>query len=143
MGMSLMDIIVGPLFKIIDKVLPDPQAKAELQLKILQMQQQGEFKELDAELASNKAQTDINLEEAKSPSFFKSGARPGLMWVGVIGMFYQWLVVPMASFIYTTHNGHPLPVPPPVIDPNLFLTLSGLLGLHIAGRSYEKVKGVA
>jgi hypothetical protein len=141
--MNVMDLILGPVFKIIDKVIPDPAQKAQMQLQVLQLQQAGQFKELEMQMEADKAQTDINLQDAKSESFFKSGARPGLMWVGVLGMLYQWLVLPLATFLYTTHYGHPLPVPPPAIDPNLFLTLSGLLGLHIVGRSYEKVKGVA
>ena len=88
-------------------------------------------------------QTDINQEEAKSYNAFVSGGRPAMMWTGVIGCFYQWLVVPLGSFVYTLYTGHALAVQPPVMDPNLMLMMSGLLGVHIVTRTAEKIKGVA
>src|ERR1700744_361680 len=100
-----------------------------------------------AEMANDtaliKMQTDINLEEAKSPSLLVSGARPALMWVGVLGVAYQWILVPLGSFLYTTYTGHPLPVVPPKMDPDLIWMLGSLMGLHVGARTVEKIKGVA
>lgn len=138
-----IDDLIGAGLKILDKVIPDPVAKAEAQLKLLQLQQAGEFKGMEVELATLQTQTDINKVEAASTSVFVSGPRPFLMWVGSVGVAYQWIAVPLFSFAYTLFTGHAVPVTPPVMDPNLMMMLGGLMGLHIGARSYEKVKGVA
>jgi hypothetical protein len=122
--MFLWDNVISAGMEIINKVIPDPAAKAEAQFKLLQLQQAGEFKAMDNELAILKTQTDANVEQAKNPNVFVSGARPALMWVGTFGLAYR-------------------PVQPPALDPNLMLMMSGLLGLQIGARTVEKVKGVA
>ena len=65
------------------------------------------------------------------------------MWVGVIGMAYQWLIVPLFSFGYTTYTSHPLPVPPPVLPGDLMVMLGSLMGIHTVTRTVEKLQGVA
>ena len=138
---------LGSLFdfgtKLIDRIIPDPAAKLAAQTELVKMGMNQELAVMANETSLIKMQTDINLEEAKSSNFFVSGARPGLMWVGVFGVAYQWIIVPLGSFVYTIYFGHALPVQPPVMDPNLMLMLSGLMGLHIGTRTYEKTKGVA
>lgn len=129
--------------KILDRFVPDPAQKAAAALDILKAQQAGEFKEIDAQLAEMQAQTSINQVEAASSNLFVSGWRPACGWIGAIGMGYQWLIVPLATFAYTTITGHALPVQPPTMDPNLIMLVGGLLGIHIGARTYEKVKGLA
>lgn len=129
--------------ELINKFFPDPAQKAEAQLKLLQLQQAGEFKELEARLQEMQMQADINKVEAANTNTFVSGARPFVMWVGGLGVAYQWLVMPLVTFVYTLHTGHDIPVHPPAIDPNLIWMLGGLLGLQHLARSYEKSKGVA
>lgn len=141
--MFFWDNVVSAGLEIINKVIPDPAAKAEAQLKLLQLQQEGAFRVMDNELAILKTQTDANVEQAKNPNVFVSGARPALMWVGTFGLAYQWIFVPLFSFGFTLFYGVPLPVAPPSLDPNLMLMMSGLLGLQIGARTVEKVKGVA
>ena len=63
----------------------------------------------------------INAIEAQSPSLFESGWRPGLGWIGVVGLGYQWLIVPLVSYAYTLWTGHALTVVPPAMDPNLLV----------------------
>ncbi len=55
--MGLLEILTGPVMKVLDKVIPDPQAKAQAQIELLRLQQAGEFKEIDAqlEMARNQA----------------------------------------------------------------------------------------
>jgi hypothetical protein len=141
--MFLWDSVITAGLEIINKVIPDPAAKAEAQLKLLQLQQEGAFKVMDNELAILKTQTDANIEQAKNPSVFVSGARPAVMWVGTFGLMYQWIIIPVATFFYTMYTGHPLPVTPPDMDPNLIMLIGSLLGIQIGARTYEKVKGVA
>lgn len=138
-----MNVLLFPLLeKVIGTVANfiDPTKRAEAEIAILKLQQENEFKEIDTALAFAKQQTDINLEQAKSDSFFVAGPRPALMWVGTVGAAYQWIVLPLGTFLYTTIAGHPLPVAPPEVDATLMTMLGSLMGLQIGFRSWEKVK---
>lgn len=138
--MGIFEIIAGPLFKIIDKVIPDPAAKAQIQLQVLQMQQAGEFKELDAQLQQSLAQADTNKVEAASADPFTSRWRPFIGWVCGCGLGVQFLVGPLFTWI-SGLVGHPTPFPQ--LDMGTLLTLlAGMLGLGSL-RTVEKVKGVA
>lgn len=132
----------GLLGKVIDTVANfiDPTKKAEAQLALLQLQQASEFKEIDAALEQARQQNDINLEQAKSDSFFVAGPRPALMWVGVVGIAYQWILVPLFTFGYTFYTGGPLPVSPPDVPEALMAMMASLMGLQIGFRSWEKAK---
>jgi len=125
--------------KILDKVIPDPQAKAQAQLELLKLQQAGEFKALEADLQLALAQTKINEVEAAAPDPFKSNWRPAAGWVCVTGLFYQFLFQPLAAWSGSI-QGWPAP---PVLDlGDLYALLFGMLGLG-AYRSVERVKGKA
>lgn len=71
-------LLLGPLFdlfgKAMDKVWPDPEKKAAMQLELLKMQQSGE---LDA----TKVALSAILAEAQSPDPWTSRARPSFMYV--------------------------------------------------------------
>lgn len=70
--------IVGPLlevgFKLLDKLIPDPQAKAQAQIELLRLQQTGEFKELEERMSAIRT-------EASSNDPWTSRARPSFMYV--------------------------------------------------------------
>lgn len=73
---------------------------------------------------------------------FFTGGRPAALWVCVFGLAYQFVLVPIVTFGYQLWAGHALPVPPPVLDENLWELIAGLLGL--AGwRSWDKKNGTA
>lgn len=129
--------------KLVDRLIPDPAQKLAAQQELMKMAMEKELAVMANDTALIKAQTDINAIEAASPNTFVAGPRPALMWVGVAGVLYMWLLLPLATFVYTTYTGHPLPVQPPAVDGNLLAMLGGLMGLQIGARSYEKVKGVA
>ena len=129
--------------KLVDRLIPDPAQKLAAQQELMKMAMEKELAVMANDTALIKAQTDINAVQAASSNLFVSGPRPALMWVGVAGVAYQWIVVPLGIFVYTTYTGHALPVAPPVMDGNLMIMLGGLMGLQIGARSVEKVKGVA
>lgn len=134
MGWSLL---IGPVMEIINKIIPDPQAKAEAQLKILAMQQAGEFKQLDADLALAQGQVDINKIEASSENLFKSGWRPAVGWTCAFAFFAKYLGGPFV-FVVAQWYGKHIELPP--IDMvEMMPLLFGLLGLG-AYRTYEKTK---
>ncbi len=134
--------VIGTLIEaglqIIDKVIPDPQAKAQAQLELLKLQQAGSFKQLEVDLQLALAQTKVNEVEAASPDAFKSGWRPGAGWVCVCGLAYQFLAQPLLAW-GSSIAGYPAP---PVLElGDLFSLLFALLGLG-AYRSIDKARGV-
>jgi len=93
MAFPLLDILnIGK--EIFDRVIPDPQKKLEANLALAKLAQEGEFKEIDSQLAQMKAQTDINLEEAKNSNLFVSGWRPAIGWICAAALAYQYLFPP-------------------------------------------------
>lgn len=138
--MGIFDIIAGPVLHIIDKLVPDPQQKAAMQLEVMKMNQAGEFKELDNQLQRDLAQIAVNQTEAASPDFFKSGWRPSVGWICSAGLGIQFIIAPLASWAASL-AGHPVTFP--ALDTATLLTLlGGLLGLGTL-RTTEKVKGVS
>lgn len=138
MGVLELLPIIG---KVIDKLFPDPAAKAAAQLEVLRLQQAGEFKELDADLQVMLAQANINAIEAQSASLFKSGWRPFVGWVCGFGFGYMLLLRPILPWLFNALGAH-TPDMPSVDLGILTTTLGALLGVGTM-RSIEKVKGVA
>ena len=137
--MNFLDFL-PTIAKVIDKLIPDPQAKAQAQLDLLKLQQAGEFKELDAELALKLEQIKVNALEAQSPDLFRGGWRPFVGWVCGTGLAVQFLVAPLATWAAALY-GHAVAFPS--LDMGTLMTLlGGLLGLGTL-RTTEKIKGVA
>jgi hypothetical protein len=44
---------------VLDKIIPDPQAKAAAQIELVKLQQAGEFKELDTQLKYDLGQLEV------------------------------------------------------------------------------------
>lgn len=137
-------ILFGPILdlftKALDKVWPDPEKKAQLQLELAKMQQAGDFKELEATLAMAQGQMDINKVEAASASGFTSGWRPAIGWICASGLGYQVLLRPVGGWVALNWL-HWTSLPPALEMDSLMSLLFGMLGLG-AYRTYEKVKGV-
>lgn len=137
--MNFLDFL-PTIAKVIDKLIPDPTAKAQAQLDLLKLQQAGEFKELDADLALKLEQIKVNAIEAQSPDFFRGGWRPFVGWVCGTGLAVQFLVAPVATWAAAL-LGHAVAFPS--LDMGTLLTLlGGLLGLGTL-RTAEKFKGVS
>lgn len=73
-----MNTLIAPLTdligKVFDRVLPDPEKKAQAQLQLIQMQESGE-------LEMFKTQLSAILAEAQSPDPWTSRARPSFLYV--------------------------------------------------------------
>lgn len=111
---------------------PEEQAKLEVAIREQEMKVRLAFFEAD------KAQMEVNKEEAKSSMLWVSGWRPFIGWVCGGALAYVWIVRDWITYTIAVLK---LDVPPPPMvmnDSILELTL-GMLGL--AGlRSWEKVK---
>lgn len=138
-----MTPIVGGLItaalEIIDKVIPDPQAKANAKLEVLKLEQEGKFKEMNADLQIMLAQTKVNEVEAASPDSFRGGWRPAVGWICALGIFYTYLAQPLLAW-YSLMRSIPVP---PTLDVFDLLTLLGCM-LGFGGmRSFERIRGKA
>ncbi|MFH1010329.1 MAG: 3TM-type holin [bacterium] len=128
---GLFDVAKG----LLDRLFPDPVAKATAQLELIKMQQNGDLAALAAETDLAKAQIGVNTIEAQNTSFWVSGWRPGVGWVCCVALAYEFLIRPMLTFYSGT--------PAPELDmTDLYSLLAGMLGLG-GLRSLEKIKGVA
>ena len=123
---------------LIDRLFPDPAAKAAAQLELLKMQQAGDLAQLAADTDLAKLQIQTNIAEAAG-NWFTAGWRPCIGWVCGAGLAYAALIEPFARFIAKVWFGYMGEFP--VIDTTLTMQiLMGMLGLG-AMRSVEKVKG--
>lgn len=124
--------------KLLERILPDKAKRDEAKLKLLEMQQAGEFRDLESLDSSDKNQTQVNVEEAKSESLFKSGWRPAAAWICVVGLLYAGIGRALLSWASAFLG---IPVPPAIDTTELITMLFGLLGLG-AYRSHDKKHGV-
>jgi hypothetical protein len=131
--------IIDGILRVIDKLIPDPVAKAQAQAEAIRMQQAGEFKEIDAAVQLAIAQMEINKIEAAAPDIFRGGWRPAVGWVCVIGLLYTYLLQPLLT--WTSGIAH-IPTPPPLDLQELLVLLGGMLGFG-GMRMFERLKGKA
>lgn len=126
--------------KILDKVIPNKAAKeaALMELQVKLAEQEGEL--IKALIQSDVAQAEINKTDSQSSTLFKSGWRPAISWICVIGLAYS-VFMPAIVWVLTMMN---YTVPPvPEIGGDILTSLTfGLLGLG-GLRTYEKKTGVS
>jgi Holin of 3TMs, for gene-transfer release len=135
--MSLIDAVIGPIGKLLDKIIPDPQARDRAKMELLQLQGTQEMEAL-------KAQLSAILAEAGSADPWTSRARPSFLYVmyaiilWAIPMGLIAAAAPdMATGIANGMNAYLAGIPEPLWA--LFGT--GYLG-YTAARQWGKVKGV-
>lgn len=136
--MALLDFLVGPVMDIVNKLIPDPAAKAQAQLQLMQLQQSEEFKEIDAAIQTAKLQTDTNTVEASNSNLFVAGWRPFVGWICGLGLFYQVFGLQLLAWICALNHW---PIPQSADVGTLITMLGGMLGLG-AMRTVEKTKGI-
>jgi hypothetical protein len=76
--MPLIEAIIGPLGKLIDKIIPDPQARDRAKLELLKL-------EGDQEAAQIGQQMQAIIAEANSHDPWTSRARPSFLYVMYVG----------------------------------------------------------
>ncbi|HVI99739.1 MAG TPA: holin family protein [Sphingomonas sp.] len=135
--MSILDGIIGPIAGLIDKIIPDPKARDEAKLKLIELQGA-------QQLEGVKAQLSAILAEAQSADPWTSRARPSflyvmyalLLWSIPMGLIAA--VQPgMARAIAEGMNAYLAGIPEPLYA--LFGT--GYLG-YTAARQWGKAKGI-
>ncbi|CAH0350143.1 hypothetical protein BH11PSE5_BH11PSE5_10350 [soil metagenome] len=135
--MGLLNGIIGPVAQLIDKVIPDPEARDRAKLELLKL-------ETSREIDSIQAQLSAILAEAQSTDPWTSRARPAFLYVmyalllwaipmGMIAGIRPELAEAIARGITAYLNGLP--------EPLYALFGTGYLG-YTAARTWGKVKGV-
>jgi uncharacterized membrane protein (DUF106 family) len=82
-----IDDIIGVGMKILDKVIPDPTAKAEAQAKLLELQQQGALAQLQADTAEAQELTKRQEADMASDSWLSKNIRPMTLIAIILGYF--------------------------------------------------------
>ena len=72
--MALFEAIVGPISKLLDKIIPDPQARDRAKLELIKLQG-------DQEMQAIGAQMEAIVAEANSSDPWTSRARPSFLYV--------------------------------------------------------------
>lgn len=133
-------LIVGGVFEmgksLIDRLIPNPEAKAKAQMELLKMEQDGELQLMSARMSAIVA-------EAKSADPWTSRARPTFMYVFYLIMIALVLVGPFVGiffpegmdqfFVNVAHGFAAIP------EAAWWTFSAGYLG-YAGARTYEKVK---
>lgn len=126
---------------LLNKVLPDADAKAKAQIELAKLAQDGEFKALDMQLQVNLAQAKINEIEAASSNPIASTWRPAAGWVCVLALVYEFLLRPILPWALTVAQVPGVP-PLPSLDAVLWELVFAMLGIG-GMRSYERSQRVS
>ena len=113
--------------KVLDKVLPDPEARAKAQATLLEMQQKGELAQLQADMNEQDNLTKRAEADMKSDSWLSKNIRP----MTLIFILVVYTVFAMMSAF--GHNAN-----------EAYVTLLGQWGMlimsfYFGGRTLEKI----
>ena len=116
--------------KLIDKLVPDPEAKAKAQLNLLQMQQTGELAQLNADIAESQEVTKRAQADMGSDSWLSKNIRP-MTLLFILGGYFTFAL--MSAFGYDANQN--------------YVTLLGNWGMlvmsfYFGGRTLEKIMGM-
>jgi len=133
----LIDAIVGPLSKLLDKLIPDPQARDRAKLELLKL-------EGDQEASAIAQQMGAIVAEANSGDPWTSRARPGFLYVMYVLVLWA---IPMglisaADPAKAAAIAHGMTAYLRGLPDELYTLFgTGYLG-YTAARTWGKVKGV-
>jgi len=135
--MAILETLIGPITSIIDKIIPDKEARAKAKLELIKLEGSQEMDLIEARLQAIVA-------EAHSQDPWTSRARPSFLYVmyvlilwalpmGVLAAFNPGAAKDIAAGMNTYLSGLP--------EPLYALFGTGYLG-YTAARQWGKVKGV-
>lgn len=135
--MAILESLIGPITSIIDKIIPDKEARARAKLELMKLEGSQEMNLIEARLQAIVA-------EAQSQDPWTSRARPSFLYVmylmilwalpmGVLAAFNPSAAKEIAAGMNAYLNGLP--------EPLYALFGTGYLG-YTAARQWGKVKGV-
>lgn len=98
-----VDDIISVGMKILDKVIPDPAAKAEAQAKLLEIQQQGRLAELQADTAEAQELTKRQESDMASDSWLSKNIRP-MTLIAILAGYFTFAM--MSAFDIDTNKAY-------------------------------------
>jgi hypothetical protein len=123
--LKIVDLLVDPVSKILDKVVADKDLKEQLAHDIATMAQRHHHELMIAQI-------EVNKQEAKG-NWFQSSWRPATGWVCVSGFAINFLISPLAV---------PFGIEIPQADTTVMLpVLLGMLGIG-GFRTFEKTQDI-
>lgn len=138
MVLPVLLALIDPISKLLERIIPDPEARAKAQLELVKEENLQALEELKIALQADQMQADINKTEAENTNIFVSGWRPFIGWVCGTAFAYHYVMQPLIAFIMAS-NGHPVELPEFDMG-ELSTVLMGMLGLG-GMRTFEKIKG--
>ena len=125
-----IDDVIGVGMRILDKVIPDPAAKAEAQAKLVELQQQGRLAELQADTAEAQELTKRQEADMASDSWLSKNIRP-LTSIAILAGYFIFAM--MSAFDMDTNRA--------------YVELLGQWGMlimsfYFGGRTLEKIMGM-
>ena len=116
--------------KVLDKFIPDPQAKAKAQQELLKMQQEGRLAELNADNIEAQELTKRQEADMKSDSWLSKNIRPMtlvfiLLTYTVFGMMSAWDIEVNSNYVELLGQWGML-----------------IMSFYFGGRTLEKIMGV-
>ncbi len=97
--MALFDVGM----KVLDKFIPDPEAKAKAQKELLQMQQEGKLAELNADNIEAQELTKRQQADMGSDSWLSKNIRP----LSLIALFFAYIIFAvMSAFGINTNDNY-------------------------------------
>ena len=82
-----LEALLGIGSKLIDKLIPDPQAKSEAQLKLAELAQQGQLQEIQADITESQELTKRLEADMASDSWLSKNIRPMTLIAILLGYF--------------------------------------------------------
>jgi uncharacterized membrane protein (DUF106 family) len=90
-----LDAVLGVGMKLVDKFFPDPEAKAKAQLELLQMQQNGELAQINADISEQQELTKRQQADMASDSWLSKNIRPMTL---IFILFAYFLFAMMSAY---------------------------------------------
>ncbi|NOZ54433.1 MAG: hypothetical protein GXP08_15090 [Gammaproteobacteria bacterium] len=127
------DDIVKSVGDTLDGLSTSGAERLEAQLELAKAEYEHRYLEAKLLIDQNTAQAEINKTEIRSGHIFIAGWRPAIGWIGVIALFYQFVLYPLLLWL-------PIEEAPPQMEAEVLYTIiTGMLG--VAGmRSFDKLK---
>jgi uncharacterized membrane protein (DUF106 family) len=89
--------------KLVDKFFPDPEQKAKAQLELLQMQQNGELAQINADIAEQQELTKRQQSDMLSDSWLSKNIRP-MTLIAILAGYFTFAM--MSAFDMDTNKAY-------------------------------------
>jgi hypothetical protein len=125
-----LNTIVGVGMKLIDKLIPDPAAKAQAQLELAKLAQEGKLAELQADMNEQDNVSERWKADLGSDSWLSKNVRPMTL-----------VALLVAYFIFATASAFEIIVKPEYVE-LLGQMIMLIVSAYFGGRTLEKIMGM-